>query len=381
MGTLAEIVVLSLEPWGAVRRRIRILVEELAARDPSLRFAYIEPPLDLSYQLRSGRLEGLRELRGRRREALGGQVEILQPLKLLPRALGPLADLHLGHQVVSHLRRLGFRHPVAWVNDANYADFVASQRWPAVYDITDDWLASSISPRERKRLAARESRLLSLASEVVVCSPNLAASKGSAREVWLIPNGVDRELFQAPTRRPEDLPPGRCALYVGTLHEDRLDVELCLEAARSLPQINLVLVGPDCLSEATRRRLMAEPNVFLLGPRPYLEVPSYLQHADVVVVPHRLTPFTESLDPIKAYECMAVGTPTVATPVAGFRDLGPPVVVAEPGRFIAALKDVLDRRPPRDPRPMPTWRERAEQFRTVLEAAAEGAHPEATRRR
>ena len=43
-----------------------------------------------------------------------------------------------------------------------------------------------------------------------------------------------------------------------------------------------------------------------------------------MIVPHLVNPFTESLDPIKAYECLAAGRPTVATPVAGFRDLGAP---------------------------------------------------------
>ena len=45
----------------------------------------------------------------------------------------------------------------------------------------------------------------------------------------------------------------------------------------------------------------------------YEVVPSYLQHADVISIPHVVSPFTESLDPIKARECVAVGTPTVAT--------------------------------------------------------------------
>ena len=49
-------------------------------------------------------------------------------------------------------------------------------------------------------------------------------------------------------------------------------------------------------------------------------MPAYLQHADVLVVPHVVTPFTDSLDPIKLYEYQAAGRPVVSTPVAGFRD-------------------------------------------------------------
>ena len=50
----------------------------------------------------------------------------------------------------------------------------------------------------------------------------------------------------------------------------------------------------------------------------------YLQHADVLVVPHVVTSFTDSLDPIKLYEYQAVGRPVVSTPVAGFRDADDP---------------------------------------------------------
>ena len=51
----------------------------------------------------------------------------------------------------------------------------------------------------------------------------------------------------------------------------------------------------------------------LLGPRPRDEVIGYLQHADVLVVPHVVTAFTDSLDPIKLYEYQAVGRPVVST--------------------------------------------------------------------
>src|SRR5262249_56903788 len=88
-------------------------------------------------------------------------------------------------------------------------------------------------------------------------------------------------------------------------------------------------------------RLGARPNLHRLGARAYDDVPAYLQHADVVIVPHVVSPFTESLDPIKAYECLAAGRPTVATPVAGFRELGAPVVVAEPADFAVAVDAAL----------------------------------------
>ena len=71
-------------------------------------------------------------------------------------------------------------------------------------------------------------------------------------------------------------------------------------------------------------------------------MPAYLQHADVLVVPHVVTPFTDSLDPIKLYEYHAAGRPVVTTPVAGFRDAADTLVtVADRAVFVAAIVDAM----------------------------------------
>ena len=77
-------------------------------------------------------------------------------------------------------------------------------------------------------------------------------------------------------------------------------------------------------------------------PDPSAEVPAYVQHADVLVVPHVVTPFTDSLDPIKLYEYQAAGRPVVSTPVAGFRDVVDELVtVAGHETFAAAVVRAL----------------------------------------
>jgi glycosyltransferase involved in cell wall biosynthesis len=152
---------------------------------------------------------------------------------------------------------------------------------------------------------------------------------------------------------------------------------LIIDSARALPNLTFVLVGPDALSSDTRARLVAEPNILILGSRPYEAVPGYLQHADVIVVPHVLNRFTESLDPIKAYECVAASRPTVATPVAGFRGLNGRVAVASGDQFMEAVRLAVSGRnvePRRDPTPkLATWEDRALAFESIVLAAASRA--------
>ena len=89
--------------------------------------------------------------------------------------------------------------------------------------------------------------LLERSAEVTVCSTGLQKSKGSRRCVRLIPNAVDVDRYRIPRERPPDLPAGRIALYVGTVHPDRMDFGLCERIARELSRTgsgSLVLVGP-----------------------------------------------------------------------------------------------------------------------------------------
>jgi glycosyltransferase involved in cell wall biosynthesis/GT2 family glycosyltransferase len=362
------LVVCSLEPWDTTLRRNQLLVEELLLRSPTLRVLFVEPPYDRVLEARRGHV--LPRHRGLRSVRPDGRILCFQPVKTWPRVLGPLADRSLRRQVRAAARRVGFRRPVLWINDAAYAAMADEPGWPTVYDITDDWLEASTSPRAHRRLARWEARLFADADQVVVCSPGLADTRRAARpDLHLVPNGVHAEHFRVPRARPDALPPGRTAVYVGTLHEDRLDVDLLVQLAGADPSLSVVLVGPDALAEASRQRLVGLANVHLLGPQAHEEVPAYLQHADVVVIPHVLTSFTESLDPIKAYECLAVGRPTVATPVAGFRGLADPVRVVARERWVDAVLAVADRDLPSDPQPVPTWTERAEAFEGVLLAA------------
>jgi teichuronic acid biosynthesis glycosyltransferase TuaH len=391
---LLGLVVCSLEAWDEVWRRNQYLVDGLLRRNPRLRVLFVEPPYDLVGGLRRGRPPAGPWLRA---VAPTGRLWALRPVKPLPRRAGPWSDKALWWQVRRAAARLRLHRPVLWVNDTTYGPLIARTGWPSVYDVTDDWLLVPAPAREHARLRRLEAVTLRDAGQVVVCSKGLADSRGAVRPTTLIPNGVDVEHFTRPHPRPPDLPPSKVAVYVGSLHDERVDVELVAELATRTPGLSLALVGPDLLSAGSRRRL-AGCGVSLLGPRPHALVPGYLQHADVVIVPHRVTPFTDSLDPIKAYECLAVGRPTVATEVAGFRGLGPPIASVPRSAFTARVGQALHAGTPRFAATPPRveeirWEGRCRQFEEVLAATLAGvsereparargaAHPSAASRR
>lgn len=368
---MTDLVVLSLERWDQVWRRNQHLVAGLLRTDPELRVLFVEPVADPVHDLTSRR----RPATGQAVTEIGdpgrGRLWTYRPTKWLPRRLDTRADERLAAGVARAAAKLGMRHPLLWINDPGAVELAERTGWPTLYDITDDWLAADRSESERARAAATEARLLEVAREVVVCSPELARRKGASRTVTLIPNGVDAAAYRRPAARPVDLPSGPTALYLGTAHPDRIDVDLCEATARALRAGDgtLVLVGPNLLGDAATSRLEAAGAV-LLGPRARDEVIGYLQHADVLVVPHVVTPFTDSLDPIKLYEYQAVGRPVVSTPVAGFRDVSDSrVTVAGRDAFPAAVATALGSATPFPSGadgPASDWSQRVAAMREVL---------------
>lgn len=367
---MTELVVISLEPWDDVWRRNQYVLDGLLRTDPELRALFVEPGPDPLYEVRTGhrpRFGAPLRVQG----DYGDRLHLLTPTKWLPRAVGEAADRMLQATVTRAVRRLGWRHPLLWINDPMWASMAEATGWPTLYDMTDDWVEADRTGRVSARLRVADAQLTASADVVTVCSTGLEQSRGGQRPVVLIANAVDVDRYRTPTDRPADLPATPAAVYVGTLHEDRLDVGLCVETGRALAAAGgtLALVGPNALSADNTAALEATPGVVVLGSRGFAQVPAYLQHADVLVVPHVVTSFTDSLDPIKLYEYLATGRPIVSTPVAGFRDSASPVVhVTEAADFAHAVVELAGQQraavePPAD---LPRWSDRVEQFAEVL---------------
>jgi teichuronic acid biosynthesis glycosyltransferase TuaH len=382
---VGDVVVLSLERWDDVWRRNQYLVAELCRADPAARVLFVEPAADPLHRL--SRRGAPRIGRGLRAAPAvegvePGRILLHEPTKWLPRKVDPRVDAHLARSVERAVARAGMHRPVLWVNDPSGVAVVRRTGWPALYDVTDDWLAADRSPAEHARLVADERTLLDRCAEVTVCSTGLVARKGADRDVTLVTNGVDLDRYRAPYARPADLPEGLVALYVGTVHPDRFDVSLVLATARVLAgRARVVLVGPVVDLSPAEHADLAHEGVVLLGPRPWTTVPAYLRHADVLLVPHVVDAFTDSLDPIKLYEYRAVGRPVVATPVAGFRDAQRVRVAGAesfPAAVLAALANASAPHAGRlggEPPDVPTWRGQAVLMREAVARTRQSRRP------
>jgi glycosyltransferase involved in cell wall biosynthesis len=113
--------------------------------------------------------------------------------------------------------------------------------------------------------------------------------------------------------------------FVGGI-SDWVDVSLIAAAARQLPEVNFVLIGPVLADVSC---FTGMDNVRLLGAKPYKNLPAYVRNFDVCLVPFKINKLTESVNPIKMFEYLAAGKPVISTPlpeVLAYRDV---VTIAE----------------------------------------------------
>jgi glycosyltransferase involved in cell wall biosynthesis len=134
---------------------------------------------------------------------------------------------------------------------------------------------------------------------------------------YMIGQGCDLSMYSdrdGSLAIPEDVKniPKPVIGYVGALTTIRLDIAILVEIARSRPDWNLVLVGPED-EKFARSELHQMPNVIFLGRKEPDQLPGYIKGFDVTLNPQVLNKITDVNYPLKIDEYLAMGKPVVAT--------------------------------------------------------------------
>jgi teichuronic acid biosynthesis glycosyltransferase TuaH len=330
-----DILYISIENWFPVWRRNQNVVSRLARRHPDSKILYCNLPIDLSYQLRQGKIGTvLKQWKPVAPEPLADlpNVFLFSPVKLLPNTLtaGRLTNYAMARaQIRKAAKQVGLRNPLLYINPYFAAHMAGRMGESAIiYDVGDDWSAmDDITDRMRQQVLQEDTSLAHDADAVIVVSENLAAMRRKILdEVHLIPNGVNVAAYHGVAEHTMDRHPitrewkSPVLGYTGTLHSDRIDADVLLAVARAFPEATIALVGPNHLTPVDMQKLQNEPNVKFAGTVDFPQVPSVMAAFDVGIVPYHVNGFTESQDPLKLYEFLAAGLPVVATPTSGFRD-------------------------------------------------------------
>jgi glycosyltransferase involved in cell wall biosynthesis len=311
-------------------------------------------------------------------------LHVLSPLVLPFHRYGAVRAIN--HRVLPALvrravRRLGLDRPILWAY-VPQAEILIDALEPSlvVYHCVDDIAAQP--GIDAVSFRAAEERFAGRADLVLASSPALATRLRMISSNMLdAPNVADIELFTS-ALTPGPLDGGMAALpsprivFTGAIVATKLDISLLLALARARPKWSFAFVGPvgpgDPRTDVSA--LADEPNVHLLGPRPYAELPLVLRAADAGLIPYRRNQLTDSIFPMKVYEYLAAGLPVVATPLPALADLAD-VATAPDAQGIAELLDEAlggdnpDRRADRSHAAAShSWERRLEEIATAIAA-------------
>lgn len=322
-----DLIFVSIEDWDDIWRRNQFLCAAYSKRHPEARILFVAPPIDVSHALRRGKIA---QLRSQRFWTPPGypNITVTRGFKLAPSRLQWGRNLN-DSMTRSHVTRVaaqcGLRDPVLWLNP-HWAAHMAGRMGESavIYDVTDDWTCLTQTAASTELVVEQDLQLCKAADAVIVCSERLLELKRPiARHVELIPNGVDATHYRRVLDSKDALPPDAASWpkpvlgYTGTVHPDRVDYELLIELARQWKG-SIVMVGPvHRKADLTSANIS---NLILTDAVAYERLPDLMRAFDACIVPHRVTKFTESLNPIKLWEYLAAGKPIVSTNVAGFRD-------------------------------------------------------------
>ena len=240
--------------------------------------------------------------------------------------------------IQSAMTTLGMDQPVV-VNAFNpfLGVFLARQfdEKALVYYCYDEISAAKWAGKHGPRL---ERHLMREADAVVTSSePLMKAKQPFANQTYLVKNGVDFNLFNAPVANGSSIEKTDSPATVGYLGslDERIDFDLLESTITTLPQYQFCFVGRVNSPEADRLRKY--PNVNIMGSQSPADLPTLVQKMDVCLIPFLKNKLTAGIYPLKINEYFAAGKPVVSTDFGDLSDFGTLVSVSSNSDSFAKL--------------------------------------------
>ncbi len=214
-----------------------------------------------------------------------------------------------------------------------------------VYDCMDELSAFNGA---HPRMLANEKELMEKADLVFTGGNSLyEAKKKHHSNAHAFPSSIDMNHFskaRSAVMDPIDqmhIPHPRIGFF-GVIDE-RCDTDLIAGVAAARPDWHIVMIGP--VVKVDPHQLPHLPNIHYLGQKNYAELPQYLAHWDVAMLPFAINRATEFISPTKTPEYLAGGKPVISTPI---RDVINPYgdknlvhIVKDAPEFVQACEHIL----------------------------------------
>ncbi|MEF3351634.1 glycosyltransferase [Paenibacillus sp. GYB006] len=219
-----------------------------------------------------------------------------------------------------YAKKLNFTNYILWTYNPISHPLLNKGEVTSVYHCVDEVSVQPGMPEEVIR--EEEYKLVKNVDIVFATSQSLYDKRRSINPTtYYSANVADFDHFsQARTKKyevPRELGELQGAIigFIGAISGYKLDYQLIFEIAQSNPDKNFVFIGQ--VGEGDPKTNVSQikqlKNVYLIGPKPYEELPRYLQYFDVCLLPNNLNEYTKNMFPMKFFEYLAAGKPVVMT--------------------------------------------------------------------
>lgn len=215
------------------------------------------------------------------------------------------------------------------------------------YDILDDWEEFYRGDEEMTHWfsASVELEMVALADTVTAVSRKLVQKFERLRpDIAVVRNGYQPSALAceqfAAARKPLERP--KVVGYFGHLSDAWFDWETVFYAAQKCPDLEFELIGYG-LSERSSSRLNGFPNIRFVGLVPQKDLQNYVRKWWAGMIPFQPSALSDAVDPLKVYEYLHFGLPTVVTGIPGIADYPLVQFAGDRDSFVAALDQLPDR--------------------------------------
>lgn len=216
-----------------------------------------------------------------------------------------------------------------------------------VYDCMDEL---SCFKGAHPNMLGNENILLSRADVVFTGGHNLYEFKKNRHpNIHPFPSSIDQSHFEsgAGCKDPADqaaIPHPRVGFF-GVLDE-RFDIELLDKLALLRPELQFIMIGP--VVKIDPGLLPRHENIHYPGQKNYKDLPAYLAHWDIAILPFAKNESTRFISPTKTPEYLAAGKPVVSTSirdvVVPYGEMGLVEIADDAGTFSEAITRLLQRK-------------------------------------
>jgi glycosyltransferase involved in cell wall biosynthesis len=226
-----------------------------------------------------------------------------------------LNQMSIYYQVRFIMFLLLIKKPVFYVNNLPAWEIVKKISYSyLIYENTD--LFSEMPDINKEYISSLNDLLIKNSDLVIYVNTALWKSglKHNKNSI-LLGHGVDYDLFAESDDSeyvPEDISsiPKPIIGYYGDISDKTSDLFLLEHIVKELPGISLVLIGSI---SADISHLDKYSNVYILGQKPYIEIPHYGKMFDVAIMAWNKSKWIEHCNPVKMKEYLALGKPIVST--------------------------------------------------------------------